>query len=55
MAEQLESPQREQRHEIADVQRIRRGIKTTIKRDGRGNFFGQFRRIRAIGDEAAPL
>ena len=55
MAEQLKPPQREQRHEIADVQAVRRRVEAAVKRDGRGDFLFQFRRVGAIGDEAAPF
>ena len=55
MAEQLKPAQRKQRHKIADVQRIRRRVKAAVKRDGRGNFLRQFRRVGAVGDEATPL
>ncbi len=55
MAKQLKSSQRKQRHEIADVQTVRRRVEAAIERDGRGKFFGQFRRVRAIGNQAAPF
>ena len=38
----------------ADVEAVARGIETAVKRDGRGNLFGQFRRVGAIRDQAAP-
>ena len=55
MTEQLKPAQREQRHEIADVQRIRRRVEAAVKRDGCGEFLFQFHRVRAVGHEAAPL
>ena len=55
MTEILEATQRQQRHEMADVQRIRRRIKAAIQRDGRRQFLGQFRRVRAIGNKTAPV
>ena len=55
MPEQLKPPQREQRHEVANVQTVGGGVEAAIKRDGRGNFFGQLRRIGAIGNKAAPF
>ena len=55
MAEQLKPAQREQRHEIADVQAVGGGVEAAVKRRGRGEALGQFRRVRAIGDEAAPV
>ena len=30
-------------------------VKAAVKRDGRGEPFGQFRRVGAIGHEAAPF
>jgi hypothetical protein len=55
MAEQLKSPQREQRDHVADVEAVGRRVKSAIKGNWRGNFFGQFRRVGAIGNEAAPF
>ena len=55
MAEQLKPPQREQRHEMADVQAVGGRVEAAVKRDGRGDFLFQFRRVGAIGDEAAPF
>jgi hypothetical protein len=40
---------------MADVQTVRRRIKAAVKRDGQRNLPFQFRRVRAIGDEAAPF
>ena len=52
----LEAAQREQRHQMPDVQRIRRGIKAAVERDGRRRkAFRQLGHIGAIGEEAAPL
>jgi hypothetical protein len=51
----LKSAQSEQRHEIADVQRIRRRVEAAVKRDGRGDFLFQFRRVGAVGDQPAPF
>jgi len=55
MTEQLKPAQREQRHEIARVQAVRRRVKTAVKRNRCGDAFGQFRRVGAIGDKAAPF
>ena len=55
MAEQLKPAQRQQRHQIADVQAVGRRVEAAVKRDGRGDFLGQFRRVGAIGDQAAPF
>ena len=55
MAEQLKPPQRQQRHKMADVQAVGGRVETAIKRDGRRRFLFQFRRVGAIGDEAAPF
>jgi len=55
VAKQLKAPQGEQWHETTDMQTIRSRVKSTIKRDGRGQFFSQFRQVSAIGNEAAPL
>ena len=51
----LKTSQRQQGHEIADVQTVGGRIEATVKRDGRGEALGQFHRVRAIGDEAAPV
>jgi hypothetical protein len=55
MAEQLKSAQSEERHKIADVQRIRRRVEAAVKRDGRGGFILQLRHVRAIGNQPAPF
>ena len=55
MAEQLKTTERQQRHEIADVQTVGSGVEAAVKRRGRGEALGQFRRVRAVGDEAAPV
>ena len=55
MAEQLKPPQGEQRNEVAHVQTVRRRVKAAVKRDRRGKFFCQFRRVGAIGNQAAPF
>ena len=55
MAEQLKPPQRQQRHQIADVQTVRRRVEAAVKRDGRGDFLFQFRRVGAIGDECRAI
>ena len=55
MAEQLKPAQRQQRHEIAHVQTVRRRVKAAVKRNRCGHAFGQFRRVGAIGHEAAPF
>ncbi len=55
MTEQLKPPQRQQRHKMADVQAVGRRVEAAVKRDGRGEFLFQFRRVGAIGDKAAPF
>jgi len=55
MAEQLKSSQREQGNQVPDVQTVGGRIKAAVKRDGRGKFLFQFRRVGAIGDQAAPF
>ena len=55
MAQQLKSPQREQRHEIAHVQAVGGGIETAVERGGHSEALGQLRGVRAIGHEAAPV
>jgi hypothetical protein len=39
MAEQLKPAQREQRHQVADVQAVRRRVEAAVKRDRAGFFF----------------
>ena len=55
VTEQLKPSQREQGNEIAGMQTVRRRVKAAVKRDRRGNFLFQFRRVGAVGDEAAPF
>ena len=55
MSGQLKPAQHELPHQMSNMQAVGRRVKTAVKRDGRGNFFGQFRRIGAIGQEAAPF
>ena len=53
---ELEAPQGEEGHEIADVQGIGGRIEAAIK--GEGPFakaLGKRREVGAVGDEAAPL
>ena len=56
MTGELEAAEREQRDEIADVQRIGRGIKAAVERDGAfGQAFRQGFPVGAVGEEAAPF
>ena len=55
VTEQLKAAQSEQRHEIADVQRIRCGIKSAVKSGRRGEFLRQLGSVSAIGDESPPV
>jgi len=55
MAEQLKPAQRQQRHKVAHVQTVRRRVEAAVKRNRCGHAFGQFRRVGAIGHEAAPF
>src|SRR5690349_2068212 len=55
MPEQLETSQRQQRHEIPDVQGIRRRVKTAIKSDRAGQTFGEILHVGAIGHQTTPL
>src|SRR6185503_12623457 len=55
MAKQLEAPQREQRHKIADVQRIGGRIKAAIQNDGGGQALLEGVGVSAIGDQVAPF
>jgi hypothetical protein len=51
----LKASQREQRHEMPYVQAVAGRIEAAVKREWRGHSLRQFRRVGAIGDEAAPL
>jgi hypothetical protein len=56
MPQQLKTPQRQQRHEIAHVQAVRGGIKPRIKHHGPGpDPFQKLSLIGAVGNEAAPF
>ena len=56
MAQQLEPAQRQQRHEVADVQAVGGGVKAAVERDGAwADAFRQLLRVGAIGQQAAPL
>ena len=56
MAEQLKAPQGQQRHQIADVQAVRSGIKSGVKGDRpRCQPLAQCRRVRAIRHQSAPF
>lgn len=56
MAVELESTERDERDEIADVEAVPRGIEAAVQGDGTGSEpFEQFDFIRAIGQEAAPF
>ncbi len=56
MAEQLKAAQGQQGHQVADVQAVGGGIKAGVE-DNRagGQPFLQFRRVGAIGHQAAPF
>ena len=55
VTEQLKAAQREQGHQAPHVQGVSGGVKAAIQGYGRGEFFFQFRRVRAIGYETAPF
>ena len=56
MAQQLKPAQRQQRHQVADVQAVGRGVEAAVERDrARADALGQFLRVGAIGQQAAPL
>ena len=56
VAQQLEPAQRQQRHEVADVQAVGGRVKAAVEGDGAGaDAFRQLLRVGAIGQQAAPL
>ena len=57
MAEQLKAPQRQQRHEIADMQTVGRGIEAAVKRDRADcrDVLANCLFVGAIGDQPAPF
>ncbi len=56
MAQQLKPAQRQQRHQVADVQAVGGRVKAAVECDGpRADTFGQLLWVGAIGQQAAPL
>src|SRR5581483_5016878 len=56
MAEQLESPEREERNEDADVQAVGGGIESAVDRGRGGNeTFDEFLAVGAIRQQSAPF
>src|SRR5581483_10462396 len=56
MAEQLESPEREERNEVADVQAVGGGIESAVDRGRGGNeTFDEFLAVGAIRQQSAPF
>jgi hypothetical protein len=56
MPRQLKTAQAERRHQVANVQTVSRGIEPAVKRHRPGaQAFLEFRRVGAIGQQAAPL